>query len=307
MAETPKRRQSFIRLERVLPLIEKKMSALEDARRVLEVLVMEAEKGRPRPELWQGLHDAAIRDDLLVELSFAYEQLAGGKRFNLLPAAVQGQVLAHAATFFHDVLEDVDKGIEWYGRVLGVTPDHAAAFSIVERHFKASRNHLGLADLYATVAAGRGAADRQAPLLARRAVEMLERLPGADERAIQLCKGLLAVDPGHRPLWRLLESRCRKLARLRDAADFLEREIGEQPPADAAELLGLRLRLIALCMASLKDYEGALAQVEAILAADPGHDEARKVAERLVGQPSVAGRAAAILNERRRRLALRGV
>src|SRR5678816_4415299 len=112
MAENTKRRHSVMRLELVKPLIEQKMNALEDARRVLEVLVYEAEKERPREDLWQGLHDAAVRDDLLVELSFAYEQLVSGRRFQQLPKPVQGVVFEHAAAFFHDILEDVDKGIE---------------------------------------------------------------------------------------------------------------------------------------------------------------------------------------------------
>src|SRR5215471_6787371 len=106
-----KRTRSLLRIERMMPLLEERLGSLEDARRVIEVLVSEAEKNRLHADLWQRLHDAAVRDDMLVELSHAYDQLLQGKRLVPLAPASQGFVLWHVAKFFHDVLGDTEKGL----------------------------------------------------------------------------------------------------------------------------------------------------------------------------------------------------
>src|SRR5206468_11157675 len=74
--------------------------------------------------------------------------------------------------------------------------DALPIFARLERLYQGTRNHLKIAELYATVAAGRR--DRQAQLLARRAVEMLDHVPITAERAAKLCQGMLACDPTHR-------------------------------------------------------------------------------------------------------------
>src|SRR5215471_12794727 len=90
-----KRSRSLMRIELMMPLLDERLGSLEDARRVIETLVSEAEKGRLHPDLWQRLHDAAARDDMLVELSHAYEQLVTGKRLAPLAPEAQGEVLMH--------------------------------------------------------------------------------------------------------------------------------------------------------------------------------------------------------------------
>src|SRR6185295_10549083 len=76
------------RVERVAALLK---TRLEDEAMVLDVLLGEVTKGRSHPELWTQLHEAAVRDDMLPELAFAYEQMARGKKLKGATAAAQAE------------------------------------------------------------------------------------------------------------------------------------------------------------------------------------------------------------------------
>src|SRR5207247_919835 len=79
-------KRSIARLRRLGPMLD---AQLDDPVAALELLVAEAESGELHPELWEQLHAAAARDDKLIELGTAYEQLARGRRFRPLPTGTQ--------------------------------------------------------------------------------------------------------------------------------------------------------------------------------------------------------------------------
>ncbi|MEJ7730274.1 MAG: hypothetical protein WKG00_13780 [Polyangiaceae bacterium] len=97
---------------------------LEEEAGVLDLLLEEAVRGRPHGEIWKQLHQAAVRDDMLPELAFAYEQLARGRRLKGAPPAVQAEVLMHAASFFVEVFGDGEGATELLERVLALAPGH---------------------------------------------------------------------------------------------------------------------------------------------------------------------------------------
>ena len=76
----------------------------------------------PHAELWAELHHAAVRDDMLPELAFAYEQLARGKKLKAAPPDVQTAVLMHAASFFVESFGDGDGATDYLERVLEIDP-----------------------------------------------------------------------------------------------------------------------------------------------------------------------------------------
>src|SRR5271169_5291920 len=85
-------KRSQARLRKLEPMLDVKLDACAPA---LELLVAEAEAGEPRPELWERLHAAADRDDMLIELGTAYEQLAKGRRLKQVPPEAQVTILMH--------------------------------------------------------------------------------------------------------------------------------------------------------------------------------------------------------------------
>src|SRR4029453_2411606 len=110
-----KRPRAPVRLDALPTLLETK---LEDEVAVLELLVSELQKGHEHPELWSRFHESVVRDDLLAELAFAYEQVISGRKFKLLSPAAQVELLMHAATFYDDVFAEYDSAINCLQRVL---------------------------------------------------------------------------------------------------------------------------------------------------------------------------------------------
>jgi hypothetical protein len=182
---------------------------LDDPVVALELLVAEAESGEPHPTLWEQLHAAALRDDKLVELGAAYEQLARGRRRRPLPPP------------------DQPLPLEAGERLVQAGAKNPRVIAVIEAHF--SRD-----------------------------------------------------------------------GRFREAAKLLDLAI-QAGVSGGVDLMEPRRRLVALYMGGLKTPEAAIPHVEGILRADWTHAEARKAAERLLGYPAVAGRAAAALQECRRR------
>jgi tetratricopeptide (TPR) repeat protein len=290
----PEAKRSVARLRRLGPMLEER---LDDAAAALELLVAEAESGELRPELWERLHAAAVRDDTLMELGSAYEQLARGRRFRPLSPATQGEVLMHGADFFQGILGDADGAAAFLQRVLAAVPEHAEAFSRLERYFTASRQDRKLAELYAYVA---GTRPDPPVLLIGRALMLIERLPPDQGLPLDGCERLVRAAGTNPRVITVLEAHCRSGGRFRDAAALLELSI-QSSKLKPAELLEPRRRLIALYMTEAKAPEDAMPHVEEILRVDPAHAEARKTAERLLANPKVASRAAAALQEVRRR------
>jgi golgin subfamily B member 1 len=287
-------KRSVARLRRLGPMLEEQ---LDDPTVALELLVAEAESGEPHPELWERLHAAAARDDKLIELGAAYEQLAKGRRLRPLPATTQAEMLMHGADFQESCLGDADGADAFLDRVLAVAPEHGEAFSRLERHLTASRQQCRLIELYATVAN----AKKEPPvLLIGRTLALIELLPPDQPVPIDACERLVRAGGKNPRVISVIEAHCKKGGRFQEAAALLELalQVGALEPGDSLEL---RRRLVALYTGEVKTPEASIPHVEEILRADWTHVETRKVAERLLSYPSVAGRAAAVLQDCRRR------
>ncbi|WP_437809205.1 tetratricopeptide repeat protein [Sorangium sp. So ce1078] len=258
----------------------------------LDVLVAAAAKGSPHPELWAKLHEAAAQHDRFSELAFAYERFASERRFGMLPQAAQAEVLVHAAEFLADFFGDPGGARPYLERALSVLPSHLEAFLRLERILVEANEPPKLADLYALAASQRADRAEQLSLL-RRAYGLVEASDKEEERAVKVLQQILRIDPGDASSRWALEARYARAGRLQEIARMLEPALAaEPPPPDALEI---RTRLIDLYSGPLKEIERALPHVEEVLAQNPGHEAAFRVAEALLARKTVLVRAAAAL------------
>jgi tetratricopeptide (TPR) repeat protein len=295
----PKSSRSAARLQRVATMVESK---LEEPRLALDILVRDAEEAAAhRPDIWDKLHEAAVRDDKVLELSAAYEDLIQRRGMAQVPASTQVQVLFQAATFFAAVLGDQESATSFLARLVAIDPSHTTAFELLERRLQAANDTARLADLYATVGAGKQDRTAQVQLL-RKAMTLVEALPTSEaERAVRVLEKLCAVDPAN-PWYRMaLETRYVRLRRFSELGALLEGALAATASAD--ERKAIRLRVIALYLGDLPSPEKAIGHVEEVLREEPQNDAAHKAAEALLKYPVAATRAAAVLADRRRRLA----
>jgi hypothetical protein len=264
----------------------------------LELLVAEAEAGEPRPELWERLHAAADRDDMLVELGTAYEQLAKGRRLKQVPPAAQVTILIHGADFLTGIIGDVEGASAFLERVVAADPEHADALSRLEKHLAQTGDDLRLATSYAVVVAGR----REPPLLLLgKLLALVERLPADKQLAFDLCERLVRAIPTNPRVVLVLEAHLKKGGRFREAAAVVEIGIELVVFPSFAEIAQARRRVVELYLGELRTPELAIVHVEDLLRTDSGDAEARKFAERLLTVPAAASRASAALQQARGR------
>ena len=116
-------------------------SKLEREEEVLEALATALARGQLPPEVWTKLHEAAVRDERVSELAFAYESFAQGRRLKMFPPPIVAELLFKASAFFADVLGDEPRSAELaQERVLAVvSPAHQAAFEQLDRASSRSR------------------------------------------------------------------------------------------------------------------------------------------------------------------------
>ena len=288
-------KRSQARLRKLEPMLDVKLEACAPA---LELLVAEAEAGDPRPELWERLHAAADRDDMLVELGTAYEQLAKGRRLKQVPPEAQVTILIHGADFLTGILGDVAGASAFLERVVAADPEHADALSRLERHLAATGDDLRLATSYAIVVAGR----RETPLLLLgKVLALVERLPADKLLSFDICERLVRAIPSNPRVVLVIEAHFKKSARFKEAAAILELGIELVVFSSFAEIAQARRRLIELYLGELKTPDLAIAHVEELLRLEPGDAEARKAAEKLLTVPAVASRASLALQQSRGR------
>ncbi len=283
----PKPRPS-LRVDTLATALEQK---LENEAAVLDLLVSALARGQTNEPLWEQLHAAATRDDRLAELAFAYERLARDKKLKSLPAAAQAAVLGHAGAFFADVFSDPDGAEGYLERALSLAPGDAVAFDKYEQILSARRDLRRLGELYAAAAPHRGDRAEQLRLL-RRGAELCD---GDPERALKLNLEILRLEPADPRAKKVLVALYEKTGRLADLAKLLEQTVAQDPPPPAAEARALRLRLLGLYTGGLGEIERALPHVEEILRLDPTHEQARKVAEDLLGHKALTARVASAL------------
>ena len=266
---------------------------LENETAILEALLVALAKGHPHPELWQRLHDAALRDDRLAEVAFAYERISQDRRLRIMPAQSQAQVALHAADFFAECFGDLDGASSALERVLSLVPGHPEAFQklvgIAERRGDTDK----LVQLCLSMAGPKADRDTQLSFL-RRALEL--SIDGDDERTIKIATQLLRLEPADEQALAVAEHRLLAAARFSDVAKMLEQALAAAAPTlDRNSMLRMRVRLIELYDTKLAEIERAMPHVEEVLSALPSHDVARKTASRLLEHKAMAPRAAAAL------------
>jgi tetratricopeptide (TPR) repeat protein len=276
---------------------------LKDPRQALDVLVREAAKGKQHPELWAGLHDAAVRDDLIVEVSAAYTDLFASRQFGQLPAQARAHVYLQAASYFEFTLIDPQGALSYLERAFELAPDAQPAFEALERAFTAAKDEPRLAELYAAAARHRPQRHEQLQL-ARKANTLVEKLPSSQhERAIRITEHLVAVEPDNAFLRKRLETRYLQARRFTDLCALLEGALAGAKLSEE-ERVTLHERLVVLYVGDARSPEQALPHVEELMRRDPTSESARKGAEQLLKHPNVADRAAALLRQRRQALSI---
>ncbi|HEY4116427.1 MAG TPA: hypothetical protein VGM56_01175, partial [Byssovorax sp.] len=277
------------RLDALASALEQKLA---NEQGVLDLLIAAHARGQAVDPSWDKLHENAQRDDRLAELAFAYERISGERRVKAMPMAVQAKLLHRAGVFFADIFGDAGGAEGYLERAVALAPAELGAFEKLETLLVARHDGLRLAELYATTAQHRAAKEEQLELL-RRAGELYEGFSGADSKAIKLYQEILRLDPGDGRARSLLADRFATAGRNADLARLLEQSFGaDVAPADAIDA---RARLVALYAGKLGEIERALPHVEEILRAEPGHEAARAVAERLLSHKAITARVASLL------------
>jgi tetratricopeptide (TPR) repeat protein len=129
----------------------------------------------------------------------------------------------------------------------------------------------------------------------RRAADLLARAGGPEEKVIDLLQQVLRLEANDEDARARLEALYVKANRFRDVVRLNEQALAADPPPSDATRRKLLEQIISLYAEKLHEPERAMPHVEQLLALDPRHEEARKVAQKLVVIKGLAGRAAAAM------------
>ncbi|MFO0588788.1 MAG: tetratricopeptide repeat protein [Polyangiaceae bacterium] len=298
MQPDAKTRRVPLRLETLAAALEQ---PLQNEAEILDVLVTAAQRSQDSADLWDQLDAAAVRDDRLAELAFAYERLSRDKKLAKLPPHTQADILARIGAFFADAFGDPDGAEVYLQQAIGLSPAHATAFAKLEALLIRKQEGLRLSDLYAAAAPHKTEKRDQITML-RRALELCESFGGSedDDRRIKLFHQLMKLDPSDAKVRKDLEEAYLRAGKVADLAKLLEQTLhGELPPAEAR---AARERLIEVYVERLREPEKTIAHAEELLKAHPDSEPARKAAEALLGHKVLAPRAAAALGSAHERL-----
>ncbi len=266
---------------------------LENEDEVLDGFLSALARNQLPPDAWDTLHAAAVRDERLSELAFSYEAASQGKRLTTLGSAVVSEFLYRASTFFSDAFGDESGAVSYLERALAALPTHAPSFDRLDDIFTRNRNFKALAELCATTAPHRPKAEQIE--LVKRAADLFALDLTGDDKATELYQQVVRLDPQDEATRDILEGRLRKANRHRDVARLSEQALTIDPPPSESYVRRMRGRLIELYAVQLHEPERSIQHVEALLAADPPHEEARRVATKLLEVKGLAARAAAAL------------
>jgi tetratricopeptide (TPR) repeat protein len=273
-----------------IPSFENKLEGEEE---IVDALLVALSKNTLDATVWEELHKAAVRDDRVSELAFAYESTAQGRKLKTFLPAVQAELFFRAATFFGDVLGDEFGATSYLERALQVAPGHQGAFERIDAQLTRVDDNKKLAELCVQTAPHRSRPEQL--VLLKRAAILWERA-ALEDKAIETYVQIVRLDPSDEGMRNALEARYVKANRYRDVARMLEQALAaSDPPPDEEQQGRIRSKLIELFANQLKEPERAMPHVEALLEADPTNVDARRVATRLLESKGLAARAAAAL------------
>jgi hypothetical protein len=249
MPEPPRQRGSI-----PPPVLASLDSNLHGEVDVLDALLTALTRDQLNPDLWGKLHGAAVRDNRMAELAFAYEALTQEKRVKALPPSVAGELMFHAAEFFGDCFGDDYGAIKFLERTLELMPSHDGAFDRLEAKFVETGDHRKLAELYTAMAQVRPRAE-QAQLL-KRAAQVLARMSSEGDRVTELLLQVLRLDAGDEEARLLLEQQYTAAGKTREIVRILEQGLlVTDPPPGMLAALHMRTRLIELYAQELNEIE----------------------------------------------------
>jgi hypothetical protein len=268
-------------------------AALENEAEILDSLLAALARNQLPPETWSNLHLAAVRDDHLDQVAQAYAAVAQGKRIRAAPPPIAAEFLYQAGAFFADAASDPVGAIDYWQRALVASPTHTGAFGRLESALIDAGQKRAQAKLYVSQAHQRPRAEQ--PDLLRRAVIILEEEDGAADLLLEHYQEIVRLDPRDDETRTKLENSLLAANRPRDVARLLEQALVAEPAPEEFSAKEIRTRLVQLYTGPLAELERSIPHVEALLQADPEHEEARAVAQRLLEVKALAGRAAAAL------------
>jgi predicted Zn-dependent protease len=266
---------------------------LEHESQVVELLVVAQARGQGSPELWDKLHSAAMRDDRLMELATVYERLATDRRVKIMPPAQQAQVFLFTARFFKRALGDIDAAERALERVLTLAPGQPEAFGELQKILEEKGERSKLVALH--LAAVGPKTEREVALPHLQAALKIAREIGEVAEVSKVASQLLKLDPASELALVAVVESLEDAAKFPELARALEQLLAADPPVPEERRAAARARLIELYDDKLPDIEKAMPHVEEVLAVEPQHPGARRVATRLLGIKAVAARAAQAL------------
>jgi tetratricopeptide (TPR) repeat protein len=280
-----------LRLENLGAYLDDK---LEHETQVLDLLIVAQARGQTNQELWDKLHSAALRDDRLSELAFAYEKLNQDRRVRIMPPANQAQIFLNAARFFVRALGDLDGAQAAFERVLSLVPGHPEAFEQLRRILEDKGERDKLIGLHLASVGPKTEKDTALEHLRAALALAVELDP---DRASKIGQQILKLDPSD---FEAIEAICASLesaGKFPELARALEQAVAADPPPTDDKRLAIRVRLLELYDDKVPEVERAAPHIEEVLAADKDNAVARRVAARLLQNKSVAARAAGALEK----------
>lgn len=243
------------------------------------------------PGAWEKVYEAARAEERTSELAYAFDAVSQGRRLKATQPAAAAEFLFQAGRFAGD-LGNADAAVSYLERALALAPGHSPSFTRLEELLRSSEQHLKLAELYAATAQHRARTEQ--PALLRQATELLLASGGPDDRLVELLQQRLRLDPADENAREALEPLLLKSGRFRDLIRLNEQALSGDP-VDAQTKLKLLSGVVDLYADKLQEPERALPYVEQVLAIEPTHEQARRVAHKLVTIKGLAARAAAAL------------
>ena len=285
----PKTVRASLRIDTLTSALQHK---LENEGAVLDLLISALARGQTNEALWEQLHDAALRDDRVAELGFAYERFSKDKKLRSLNPVAQTAFLLHAGSFFAEVFGDIDGAEPYLDRAFTISPGDPVVFEKLEAVLSGKGASARLGEVYALAAAQQTVRAEQLRMLQKAAV----LLAGDEDRVAKIHLDVLKIDPSDVASRQALEDCYERGGKLGELARLLEQQLSGDSSPDPAAARAVRVRLISLYAGGLGEVERALPHVEELLRIDPAHPAARAIARELLGHKGVAARAAAALS-----------
>lgn len=287
--QPPRQRPGTTTLQITGQSLEARSGAEEQA---LESMLASLARNMLPQGAWEKVYETARAEERLSELAFAFDAVAQGRRLKATHPAAAAEFLFQAGRLSED-LGKPDAAVAYLERALALAPGHAPSFAKLEELLRSSEQHLKLAELYAATAQHRARAEQ--PELLRQATERLLAAGGADDRLVELLQQRLRLDPSDEDAREALEPRLLKTGRFRDLIRLNEQALSGDLVPDAQTRAKLLSSVVDLYANKLQEPERALPYVEQLLALEPTHDGARRVAHKLVAIKGLAARAASAL------------